>query len=442
MKKIVSVLALFVISLLMVSSVVALDESNFAWKVDVDGTSVSFGNTAINVLDVNGNKIGEDVVDFNGNGVVNVPSVTVEEGETMEVEVTLFTKEAVQNVEVEAMIKGYEYSDYEKLSDSTHLFDMAANTQKTVKLNINLPKNLDKQVYWLHLNIYNSASAPVGRVVKLNVEPTRNAIDIKEVTLFPGSSVKAGRSVQPTVLLENYGDKDQKDVKVTVSIPALGVTASKYVDVVKTDNNNVDYEDVEEMFLPIPATAAEGDYEIKVTVMYDDLRETVTKTGTLHVVADSKFAGSDKLVLAVGPSTQTVATGKTATYGVALTNAGTSSKAYTLEAVTGDWAIASFSDNLVVLEPGKNKVVYVNVAVSGDAAAGNHVVSVAVKAGDEVLETVSLNANVVAGENGVSLRNGLELALIVLVVLLVLIGLIIGFSRLRKDDEDEEQTYY
>ena len=196
------------------------------------------------------------------------------------------------------------------------------------------------------------------------------------------------------------------------------------------------------MFLPIPASTAEGDYEIKVTAMYDDLRETVTKTGTVHVVADSKFAGSDKLVLAVGPSTQTVATGKTATYGVALTNAGTTSKAYTLEAVTGDWATASFSDNLVVLEPGKNKVVYVNVAVSGDAAAGNHVASVAVKAGDEVLETVSLNANVVAGEDGVSLRNGLELALIVLVVLLVLIGLIIGFSRLRKDDEDEEQTYY
>ncbi|NQV91302.1 hypothetical protein HQ489_02410, partial [Candidatus Woesearchaeota archaeon] len=295
----------------------------------------------------------------------------------------------------------------------------------------------------LHLNIYNSASAPVSKIVKLNVEPARHALDIKEVTLFPGSSVKAGRSLHPTVLLENYGDKDQKDVKVTVSIPALGVTASKYVDVVKTDGNNVDYEDVEEMFLPIPATAAEGDYEVKVTVMYDDLRETVTKSGTVHVVADSKFSGSDKLVLAVGPSTQTVATGKTATYGVALTNAGTSSKAYTLEAVTGDWATATFSDNLIVLEPGKNKVVYVNVAVSGDAAAGNHVASVAIKSGDEVLETVSLNANVVAGENGgVSLRNGLELALIVLVVLLVLIGLIIGFSRLRKDDDEEEQTYY
>ena len=144
---------------------------------------------------------------------------------------------------------------------------------------------------------------------------------------------------------------------------------------------------------------------------------------------------------------QNVAAGKTATYALALTNNGVSSKAFLLEVVTGDWASASLSESLVVLEPGKNKVVYIDVAASADAAAGEHVASVALKSGSEVLETVSLRANVVEGTaaaapaKNISLRNGLEIALIVLVVLLVIIGLIIGFSRLRKDDE-EEQTYY
>ena len=66
------------------------------------------------------------------------------------------------------------------------------------------------------------------------------------------------------------------------------------------------------------------------------------------------------------------------------------------------------------------------------------------KSGSETLETVALKASVVPGQanSNLSLRNGLEIALIVLVVLLVVIGLIIGFSRLRKDDEGEEQTYY
>ena len=86
-----------------------------------------------------------------------------------------------------------------------------------------------------------------------------------------------------------------------------------------------------------------------------------------------------------------------------------------------------------------------DVTVAKNAAVGAHTASLSVKSGDEVLQTVTLNANVVAGQSdsgsALGLRNGLEIALIILVVLLVIIGLIIGFSRLRKDD-DEEQTYY
>ena len=172
----------------------------------------------------------------------------------------------------------------------------------------------------------------------------------------------------------------------------------------------------------------------------------MTKTYTIKVLAcESNICGaqsSDKLVLAVGPETQTVAAGQTATYAIALTNAGAGSKAYTLEAVTGDWATATLSESLVVLEAGKNKVVYVNVAVAPTATAGEHLVSVAVKSGSEALETMTLRANVVGavGGDNFSLRNGLEIALIVLVVLLVIIGLIVGFSRLKRDDEEEEES--
>ncbi len=177
------------------------------------------------------------------------------------------------------------------------------------------------------------------------------------------------------------------------------------------------------------------------------MKETVKKAFKLTVVGNEQFANVDKLVLAVGPETQTVAVGAAASYGIALTNAGSASKAYTLKAVTGDWASASLSESLVVLEPGKNAVVYVDVKVANDAPTGAHAASVSVMSGNEVLETVTLNANVVdakansAGRDSGSLRNGLEIALIVLVVLLVIIGLIVGFSRLRKDDEDD-QTYY
>ena len=101
---------------------------------------------------------------------------------------------------------------------------------------------------------------------------------------------------------------------------------------------------------------------------------------------------------------------------------------------------------MVVLEPGKSQVVYLDLTVADDAAPGEHVASLDVKSGDEVLQTVVLKADVsgkeAAATESVSLRNGLEIALIVLVVLLVVMGLVIGFSRLRKDDDGEDQTYY
>lgn len=367
----------------------------------------------------------------------------VDEGELLEIEVGLRAASGANDIEIEARLSGYEYSDYENLQDSTGLFDLQANNTKYEELTIALPNKLDKDQYLLRIRVLDKNTNAITMDVPLSVEPSRRGIDIADVVFSPGNTVKAGRSLLTTVLLENYGDKDERDVKVSIEIPELGVRAAEFVDKVETDNHNIDREDVPEMFLPIPASAEEKEYEVIVSARYNDLRETVAKTYRISVVGNEMFAQpAEKLVLAVGPDSQNVAAGTTATYGIALTNAGRTSKAYTLSVVSGDWASVSLSENLIVLEPGKNKVVYVDVAANSGASAGQHVVSVAVKTGDEVLETVALTGNVVsAPRDSISLRNGLEIALIVLVVLLVIIGLIVGFSRLRKSDE-EDQTYY
>jgi uncharacterized protein YxeA len=442
MRKLLSVImALFVISILSLSLVnaVSLDDDTLRVKeVEVNGQTVTVYtpeqvNDAVSINDLNG--------------------VAVEEGERLDVRVELEATQTVQDVEVEVEIRGYEYRDYEDLADRTHTFDINLDgtgvTSKTKTLHIDLPAQLDKDRYFLRLTVDDKDSGALTRYVVLQVDPTRHGVDIADVVFSPGNTVKAGRALLTSVLLQNFGDKDEHDVKVTVAVPVLGVSATEFVDRVLTDDHNVEYEDVPEMFLQIPPTAPEGDYEVHVSVRYDDLRETVAEIHTVHVLANELFQtpNADKLVLAVGPESQSVTQGKTVTYAVALTNAGFSSKAYLLEAVTGDWASTSLSDNLVVLEPGKNKVVYVEVTAAGNAVEGEHLASVAIKSGKETLETVTFKAKVVASgtssQTGANfdLRNGLEIALIVLVVLLVIIGLIIGFSRLRKD-EDEEQTYY
>lgn len=425
MKKLLSIMALFVISLLAVNMVSA---------ATVAKTESTLGGlTLANVtVEVNGEEYSP------GNSLI-----TVEEGETLDIEVELDNKLGpdAKGIEVVARLSGYEYSDYVSLEDSTELFDVMKGTKETVDLELVVPQDLENGLNTLRIFVLDRNSNPIMTEFELQVKSARHGLSIKDVTLSPGSNLKAGRTLMATVLIENNGAKTEENVKVTVAVPTLGVQAVEYVDSLSADER----EDVfEELVLNIPASAA-GTYEALVTVEYDNGRESVTKAFSLNVEA-SQSPAVDRTVVVVSPDSQSVAPGKTAVYGIALSNDGSASKVYTLTAVTGDWAAASLSDSLVVLAPGQSAVVYVDVAVAADATAGNHLVSVAVKAGSDLLETLTLTADVAESSaadagNDVNLRNGLEVALIVLVVVLVIVGLIVGFSRLRKDDEEDE-TYY
>ena len=422
-------MALFVISLLTVSMVSAADVSTLGGLAD----PTSEINVEVNDEEYDGTPL------------------TVERGEELEVLVELVIPASngptelanAQNIEVEAQLLGYDEEDVE---DSKVVKKVTAGTKGTsVTLKLTVPNDFNFGAATLRVRVSGGANeADLTADYPLFVESQNHSVKIADVSFSPSLTVKAGKSLLTTVLVENVGDENpEEDIKVTVAVPELGLSASEYIDEVAAD----DKEDVDEMFLQVPADTKAGEYTVKVTVQYDDLEESVTETYTLKVV-DSEFVKpqqkSGKTILATGPEMQSVAAGKTATYAVALTNDGSASKAYAIEVATGDWATASVSEKLVVLEPGQNKVVYVDLTVAQDATAGEHLASLTVKSGSDVLETVVLKADVAAPQkasNDTSLRNGLEIALVVLVVLLVLLGLVIGFSRLRKDDDGEEKYY-
>ena len=66
-----------------------------------------------------------------------------------------------------------------------------------------------------------------------------------------------------TVRVENKGQKDEDDVKVTVSIPALGLSATDYIDEVEEDEE----EETEELFIRMPKCAEAGQYELLKCVL-------------------------------------------------------------------------------------------------------------------------------------------------------------------------------
>lgn len=386
---------------------------------------------------------------IDGKTVSSSENLYLEEGASAKIEVKLKNtgNDTAKDIEVEAAIKGYEYSNKESVSDSSSVFDLDAGDSRWVDLKVNLPKKLDKDLYLLRVRITDKNSAEVSKTYNLKVNPTRHGLDIKDVIFSPGKTVQAGYSLLATVLIDNFGGKDESDVKVTVDIAGLSISASDYVTLIDSDDKKTS----EELFLKIPLCAKKGDYQAKVTLEYDESYGTVTKSYTLSVLDNDKCtnattATAEKLVVAVGPD-QKVTAGQQVIYPLTFTNAGSASKTYLLELTTGSWAASSskLSESLVVLDAGKTKTVYAYITPDSKTAAGEKIASLAIKSDGTVLKTIYLKTDVTA-KKGLGMKEGLEIALIVLVVVLVIIGLILGFSRLKKDEdleeEGEDKTYY
>ncbi len=396
-------------------------------------------------------------IEVNGHGVdyESGERIAVEEGETLEVSIELEALADVDDIQVEIELAGYEYDDYEDLEDESHTFSMEADTTKFIDLELELPKLLDEDEYYLYVRVSDRNTGTVTQIIELYVEPSRHGIEIEDVVLSPGSSVEAGHSLLATVELQNFGSQDEEDIKVTIAVEELGIEASDYIDVLEADLNDdgeaqgTSKETTEELFLSIPDCAEEGVYSLDVTVEYDEYESTTTSYSLTVTEGDyctDSDEDSERLVIAVGPESQEVNAGSEATYAIALSNEGSSSESYTLSASVGSSVLStSFSESLVVLESAESSVVYLYVSADAEASEGDYPVTILVENDGVTIETISLtlevDADESASEEGVSLRNGLEIALIVLVVLLVIVGLIIGFSRLR-GSEDEEQTYY
>ena len=384
----------------------------------------------------------------------DVNRLSIERGDEIEVKVIMTAYASAENVQVEAEIRGYEYDDREETSDTSHVFDVESNVTYTKRLKVPIPENIDEDSYKLRVTVADRYNDEVIQNYNLVIEAPRHSMSIRDIVLTPENEVKAGRALLATVRVKNMGDRDEESVKVTVSIPSLGLTASDYIDEVESD----DSETSEELYLRIPACAEGGFYDVIAEVEYDEGYESATKATSIEVVEGDSCEAS-------GPSSQEtepdVVPGSTmedvvageggAIYPITVTNNAATSKAFSVN-VDGvnDWGTVKISPtNTMVVKSGKMETFYVFVAAKDDASPGQQVFTATVRSGSETVEQLTMTANIVepSSSGGWSAaKKGLEIALVVLVALLVILGLIIGFSKLKNDEEgpgaDETETYY
>ncbi|MFC1705082.1 hypothetical protein ACFLZ6_02010 [Nanoarchaeota archaeon] len=228
-----------------------------------------------------------------------------------------------------------------------------------------------------------------------------------------------------SVRIKNYGERDEDGVKVKVSIPELGLSASDYIDEVEEDDSVTS----EEIYLRIPQNAEEGEYVVEIEVEYDDGDEVIETKELIYVIEDGESSSSSssesteqKTIITIGPDVQDVRKGGAGVvYPVTISNTGSLSKAYTISVDGADWASFRVSpSNVLVASPGETQSAYVFVSANENAQAGENIFSVSIKSGDKVLQQAPLKANVLEdgkSSGASSIKKGLEVGLVVLVVL-------------------------
>ncbi|MBU2634288.1 MAG: hypothetical protein KJ674_03515 [Nanoarchaeota archaeon] len=403
-----------------------------------------------------------DGVEINGfdMNLINPEASTIyaERGESVTVKVMLHADYDADDLKVKAWIGGYEYDDIEDVSS---MFDILENVSVMKTLTLDLPDNMDaSEDYALHVKVYNS-NDDVEAEFTLQIEEQRHNLEILDVMFTPGLTLDNEDSLFTTVRVKNWGDKDEDDVKVTVSIPELGISQSTYIDELAAHEDSLENDDDEEdsessnaLYLNLEGKAA-GTYTLYVNVEYNNGYDEVEEDYILVLnggVTVDDVTGAETIIEA-SISNKNVAQGDGVVYTIDVANLGDSSNVYSIQVVGLDtWGTYRVDPSLTTVNAGGTGQLYVYVSANEDASLGSHVFTAKVKENGVTVKDINLEANVGEGVKASGWSNiitGLEIGFIVLLIILVILGLIIAITKMGRREESAEepisadgQTYY
>ena len=398
----------------------------------------------------------EATAKINGHELDSTTVLDVERGETLDLDLAVEADEDVKDLRWRVWVGGYE----DLIEEKTSLFDLKANVTKVKSLSITIPADVDAdEQYALHVELINGN---VDYEVPLNIEvsKTRHLLTVTDVLVSPSKTVKAGDSVTVNVRVENMGSY-REDATVTVGIPALGVSASAFIDDLAelNDEDQGDFDNTAstgKMVLALPANAAAGTYDLTVDVVYHRGRNKTSAKQTLTVAGEATAEPATvEGVITVDATTKTLAQSEEKAYKVAFANLGKTAQLYTVRVVgTQLWADARVEPSLIAVPAGQVAEAVVYLKANDDAELGNHVFAMQVRSGNDLVKEIALGAKVTEkaqtaapAASLLQYSSTMKLAFVGLVVLLEIVGLFVAFRKLKEDEEyplepKDGQTYY
>ena len=359
----------------------------------------------------------------------NVASASVIAGEQVTVKVWFTASANASDVTVKAELEG-DKVDTQAVSDS---FDVEAGKVYKKTLVLNVPYELKDEVSSIvDLTVTIDADSKVSTPYTLRVQrPSYNA-EIKSVSV--SNTADAGETVPVDFVIKNMGYNDLEDIYATVSIPALGVSKTAYLDDLVTiescDNNDCEKVDTVSgrLSVAVPYGAKAGVYALEVKVSNDDTTSTVVK----QIVINNEFA--DNVI--VTNAKQTVATGETATYNVMLVNPTNKLKVYKVVAESSEGLSSDVSESVVAVPAGSTRT----VAVTAEASkVGDYTFNVNVFAGEELSSKTALSLKAEGSSFNLVTVVAIILSIVFIVLLVVLIVLL---AKRPEKTEVFGESYY
>ncbi|MBT3323788.1 hypothetical protein HN681_05080 [archaeon] len=328
--------------------------------------------------------------------------VQVERGDSAQITVHLEGTGDTTDVKIKTWIGGYEFDTIEEYTET---FDIENGVSYRKTLYLDIPEDLDvsSNEYTLHVEVYDSQERETEEY-SLFFEAERHNILVKDIILS-SSSVSEGDYLGVKVRLDNQGEMDEEDLRVTVSIPELGISNREYLDDLEVDEEA----DVSTVYLTIPEGVSEGVYEIKVEVEYNDGNTEVEDSNYLRINSDATVYDENAVV-----SFQTIKdleVNEDSSFKVQVSNLGESSKTFYLTVSGMD---ADYTESVTVPAGSSSELYY----TLSPEESGYQSVLVEVSSEDGVVEQKLFNTDVDEESNFWPLAVGGAFAVFVILLIL------------------------
>ncbi len=359
-------------------------------------------------------------------------------GDTLEVEFevenTLATLD-IEDIKVKAWI---EDETGDRVSDriESEKFDVEADDDKSLTMDIRVPLDLDEDDYVLILEARgedeDSNVKTNLQFEELKVERNSHDLLIDTVTLNP-TEAQPGGSLELAIHLYNIGNDEEDDVRLRVRNTELGI--DKISETFELEESGSDADVTKRLVVDIPSLTKAGEYQFEVLVTYNE--DSDSRSSFVPVTIAGEAVDVDAATITIGDTFASAQTGETVKFTMTLTNTEATTADYSVE-ISGvdNWASASIEPETIQLAAGAEMPVFVYLTPK-EGTSGDYTATINVKSGETTLSTKTLTVGVLAAKTqifdfgtgagiAVSDTNTLAFAVIIIVLVIVAIGLYVA----------------